>query len=86
MAIIGIVALAIARPAGWGLPLAMLLLSIAGSAYHLGWMPPEGDFAPAVRIAAICAYPLLPGLALILQSADNLLLPPSNPPNKPTIR
>ncbi|NMC53573.1 MAG: GAF domain-containing sensor histidine kinase [Chloroflexi bacterium] len=69
MAIIGIVALAIAHPAGWGLPLAMLLLSIAGSAYHLGWMPPEGDFAPAIRIAAICAYPLLPGLALILQSA-----------------
>jgi signal transduction histidine kinase len=67
--LIGIVALMLAHPAGWGVGLAMMLLPMAGSVFHLLWTLPEGDFAPALRIASIAAFPMLPTLVMALKPA-----------------
>jgi len=70
IAILGVVAISLARPNGWGTGLAMMLLILAGSAFHLLWTLPEGDFAAGLRIAAIASYPLLPGLVLVFQNQE----------------
>ncbi len=60
---IGIVALLIRRPNGWGFGLAMLVGLFAGHLVH--WLAPieSSDFAAPVRLAELAVYPLLFGLA-----------------------
>ncbi len=62
---IGILVLAIRRPNNWGIGLGMLLLNLAGSLVHYWFAPlPEFDYAGAIRLAQMAAYPLLLTLPL----------------------
>lgn len=68
--LIGIVALLVRRPNGWGLGLAMLGGLLAGHLAH--WLAPieNNDFAGSVRLAELAVYPLLLGLAQRFQMTD----------------
>jgi signal transduction histidine kinase len=59
MLLAGCIILFIRRPSGWGFGLGMLGLLFGGHLIH--WMAPmhEGDYAGAVRLAEMAAYPLL---------------------------
>jgi signal transduction histidine kinase len=54
----GALLLLVRRPNSWGFGLGMLGLLSVGHLAHL-FYPPEGDFAGAVRLAEMAAYPLL---------------------------
>ncbi|MGW8250085.1 MAG: hypothetical protein ACWGO1_05540, partial [Anaerolineales bacterium] len=51
--------LAMRRPAGWGYGLGMLFILLVGDVAYLTYPFPEGDFAGAIRLAQMVAYPLL---------------------------
>jgi signal transduction histidine kinase len=55
----GMLALAIRRPNGWGIGMGMLAILFTGSLVH--WLSPlpESNFAGAVRLAEMAAFPLL---------------------------
>lgn len=56
---IGTIVLLIRRPNGWGYGLGMFLLMAAGHVLHLLYPFLESDYAGAVRLAQMAAYPLL---------------------------
>ncbi|MCJ7626485.1 MAG: ATP-binding protein, partial [Anaerolineaceae bacterium] len=64
----GILLFLMQRPQGWRLALIFLMISLIGFAAHLLWGTTAGDYSPAVRLALICAFPLLPGMTRHLQS------------------
>ena len=56
--LLGILALAIRRPNGWGNGLAMLLLAFIGHLLSLIW-PMDGDFPGFVRLTQMAMFPIL---------------------------
>jgi signal transduction histidine kinase len=56
---IGALLLLVRRPDGWSYGLSMLGLLLLGHLGHLILSAPNGDYAGAVRLAQIAAYPLL---------------------------
>jgi signal transduction histidine kinase len=58
--------LLIKREQGWGVGAAFFLLHIAGIVIHLLYTPVAGNYAPPIRLAQLCAYPLLPSLVQVL--------------------
>ena len=78
LSLTGILLLMLEKPASWGIGVSVLLLHILGYIVHLLYTGPVGDFAAPLRLAQICAYPLLP--ILILRSVElNPTLPTSLP-------
>lgn len=63
MAFLGLLILFIGRPPSWGTGLAVLGLILAGYVASLLLVRPEGYLSGVVRLAQLCAYPLLPVLA-----------------------
>lgn len=57
------------RPAGWGFGLGMLFIFLVGDVAYLTYPYPEGDFAGAVRLAQMVAFPMLLMLPLRFSSA-----------------
>jgi GAF domain-containing protein len=51
--------LSLKRPAGWGYGLGMLFILLVGDVAFLTYPYPEGDFAGAVRLAQMVAFPML---------------------------
>jgi signal transduction histidine kinase len=73
VAVIGLLNLAILRPALWGYGLAMLLLSGAGPVAHLLLLPYGQDYPSITRLFEIAAFPfllLLPGRAALQTGLD----------------
>jgi len=66
---LGMLILLLWQPAGWGSGLAVMGLNLLGHLAHLLWTPASGDFSGMVRLAQLCAYPLLPSLARAAYSA-----------------
>ena len=64
------------RPPTWGMGLGVISVNLVGYVAHLTLMPPTGDYAPLLRLAHICSFPLLPTLAQRLYEL--------NPPIPPT--
>ena len=62
--LVGILILLIRKPNGWGNGLSMLVLLLAGYVIYLIQLPIDSDFAAAVRVSQLVAYPLLLGLSL----------------------
>lgn len=62
--LVGVIILATRRPNGWGYGLAMMVLLFVGHLAHWLFPTPESDFAGAVRLAEMAAYPLLMVLPL----------------------
>ncbi len=58
--------LLVKREQGWGVGVAFFLVHIAGIVIHLLYTPVAGNYAPPIRLAQLCAYPLLPSLAQVL--------------------
>jgi len=58
--------LLVKREQGWGIGAAFFILHIAGIVIHLLYTPVAGNFAPPIRLAQLCAYPLLPSLTQVL--------------------
>jgi len=50
------------RPAGWGVGVGMLGLSLAGIVAHALLTPNQGDFSGLLRFSQLAAFPLLPNL------------------------
>jgi signal transduction histidine kinase len=69
--------LALKRPYGWGYGLGMLFILLVGDVAYLTYPYPEGDFAGAVRLAQMIAYPML--LILPLRFSDRLKVGPPTP-------
>lgn len=63
LSILGLLVLIIGRPPAWGTGLAALGLILAGYIANLLLAPTSGFFSGVVRLAQLCAYPLLPVLA-----------------------
>lgn len=63
VAFLGLLVLIIGRPPSWGTGLAVLGLILAGYIANLLLAPTTGYFSGIVRLAQLCAYPLLPVLA-----------------------
>lgn len=75
----GLFALLLKKPDQWGVALGFVSLSLAGAvAQFLGFTLP-GDYAAAVRLSQLCAYPLLPFLGSRL-AAPELQTPPQGSP------
>ncbi len=60
--VIGIFALLFRQPGFWELGLVFLLVNLAGYVAHLLGITAGDEFPAAVRLAQLCAYPLLPFL------------------------
>lgn len=63
----GVLLLIFRRPAGWGVGVGFSVLLLAGALVHLMWGKAVGDYSAPLRLAMLCAYPLLPSLAAHLQ-------------------
>ena len=74
---IGLLALIIKRNSGWGIGVSFLLLHLAGMLAHLLWGKTSGDYSATLRLAMLCAYPLLPSLINHLQVEPPRALPAS---------
>ncbi len=80
------------RQGSWGLGLGFFLILLIGSLGQLLWFDSSQDFAPIIRLAQLCVYPLLPTLArnLPLQQNDadsgDDLVDGSNRPSAPRKR
>ncbi len=57
------------RSAGWGFGLGMLFIFLVGDVAYLTYPYPEGDFAGAVRLAQMVAFPMLLMLPLRFSAA-----------------
>ena len=55
----GALLLVLNRSAGWGFGLGMLFIFLVGDVAYLTYPYPEGDFAGAVRLAQMVAFPML---------------------------
>lgn len=55
------------RPENWGTGLGIYIIVFLGSILHLSMPPLESDYPGALRLALICVFPLLPGLARSLK-------------------
>jgi signal transduction histidine kinase len=55
----GVLALLARRPDGWGYGLAMFIVMAAGIGFHLLFAPSGGDYAIAIRLGQMIAYPFL---------------------------
>ena len=64
LSLTGILMLLLEKPASWSMALSFLLLHIVGYVTHLLYTGPVGDFAAPLRLAQICAFPLLPVMVL----------------------
>ena len=64
LSLTGILLMLLEKPASWGVAVSILLLHIVGYMVHLLYTGPVGDFGAPLRLAQICAYPLLPVLML----------------------
>jgi signal transduction histidine kinase len=62
-AIIGLIGLTLSRPARWGSGVAFLLLVMIGIGAHLVFPQTDADLSGFIRLALLCAFPLLPALA-----------------------
>jgi signal transduction histidine kinase len=62
--IAGILLILMQHPQGWGVGLAMLNLILVGFMVQLLWGDQSADFASPVRLAQLCAFPLLPVLIM----------------------
>lgn len=62
-AIIGLIGLTLSRPARWGNGVAFLLLAGFGIGAHLLFTQTDADLSGFIRLALLCAFPLLPALA-----------------------
>ena len=65
----GLLTLVIQRREGWGMGASFLLLHLAGFLTHFIWAKTGGDYSAPLRLAMLCAYPLLPSLVQHLQPA-----------------
>ncbi|NMC80810.1 MAG: hypothetical protein GYA59_15720, partial [Chloroflexi bacterium] len=61
--LVAVLFLLVRRPEGWGTGLTFLGIHLAGFAIHLVGTAPTEYFAPAVRLAQLCSFPLLFALA-----------------------
>ena len=66
----GLLVLVIQRGDGWGMGASFLLLHLVGFLTHLVWAKTGGDYSAPLRLAMLCAYPLLPSLIQHLQPAE----------------
>ncbi|MCD4672927.1 MAG: hypothetical protein K8R77_09715, partial [Anaerolineaceae bacterium] len=66
----GLLVLVFQRGDGWGIGASFLLLHLAGFLTHLIWAKTSGDYSAPIRLAMLCAYPLLPSLVQHLQPAQ----------------
>jgi signal transduction histidine kinase len=69
--IAGLLVLFLKRPEGWGTGAAMLFLALIGLVIHMGWGSITGDFAAPVRLALLCAFPLLPNISRRLHVTES---------------
>lgn len=76
----GIIALLLQHKPGWGVGLAQVGLLLGGVAAHLIWADAAGNFPAPIRLAQLCAYPLLPILAQRLSAPSARALAPAAPP------
>lgn len=65
----GLLTLFIQQPPEWGLGVGFMALMLAGFLTQLLLQGEESDYAGFVRLAQLCAYPLLPGLVRRLSPA-----------------
>ncbi len=66
----GLLVLVIQRGEGWGMGASFLLLHLAGFLTHFIWAKTGGDYSAPLRLAMLCAYPLLPSLVQHLQPVE----------------
>ena len=66
----GLLVLVIQRGKGWGMGASFLLLHLAGFLTHFIWAKTGGDYSAPLRLAMLCAYPLLPSLVQHLQPEE----------------
>jgi len=59
--------LAYFRPENWGTGFGFFAILFAGGLVHVILPDTQGDYPAAVRLALICVFPLLPGLAWVLK-------------------
>ncbi|HAL16573.1 MAG TPA: hypothetical protein DCP32_07445 [Anaerolineaceae bacterium] len=59
------------RPENWGTGFGFFVIVFAGGVVHVLLPYPESDYPAAVRLALICVFPLLPGLAWVLKPSRN---------------
>jgi signal transduction histidine kinase len=63
VSVAGIALVFLRRPADWAFGMAIMGLFFLGHLLHLTWGSLDVDFAGPVRLAQLCAFPLLPFLA-----------------------
>jgi signal transduction histidine kinase len=76
---LGLIALVIKRPVGWGFGLSMLLILMAGYLAQFFFPQTNSDFAWIVRLAEMAAYPML----LVMPQRLNIPLETHEPKEKP---
>jgi len=72
----GILLLLTQRPQNWGVGLAFININLLGIMVHVLWGNQETDFIAPLRLAQLCAFPLLPALVRRpIETGSPVLLP-----------
>lgn len=72
LAVIGLIGLPFSRPPRWGSAIAFLLLVVLGISAHLLFTQTTEDLSGFIRLAMLCAFPLLPAVAHRIEAEDRL--------------
>ncbi len=74
--VIGMFLLLFRRPETWAIGLGFLVINLVGHTAHFLGIITSGDFPAAVRLAQLCAYPLVPFLSQRLHPAGTIVETP----------
>lgn len=79
----GVLILLVQKPAAWGTGLVVFNVLLAAFTAHLIWEISAGNYSPAVRIAQLITFPLIPSLIYRLQGSAKEKAFPSQAPSSP---
>jgi signal transduction histidine kinase len=75
--VIGMFLLLFRRPETWAIGLGFLVINLIGHTAHFLGIITSGDYPAAVRLAQLCAYPLVPFLSQRLHASGTIVETPS---------
>ena len=75
--VIGMFLLLFRRPETWAIGLGFLIINLVGHTAHFLGVITSGDYPAAVRLAQLCAYPLVPFLSQRLHPAGTVVEAPA---------
>lgn len=81
--VIGMFLLLFRRPETWAIGLGFLIINLIGHTAHFLGVITSGDYPAAVRLAQLCAYPLVPFISQRLHPAATIVESPAKAESSP---